>query len=377
MRFPDGEEATLELEKDGVFRISAADALPTGARTPAQALEELRRVQPRRSYAGLMRVLTPSTRAAIEADRARWSRGWSAPRASKSTLPGTPPRSKFPGARGEAPSGGRRLARGGLRLSADRLARRQLLARRAAAGLGALGSPRPASAFGEEGAFHPRVLLTGNARWEGVRATAPARWAFELEQRTSAPVKRNPGTVRADEGALLAEPFAIWGGEAAAPPLTQREISGLRRFLALGGVLFVDDFAPEARRRRRWPLGAPRDRARAPGGSPIPIGTENVVFRSFYLLKRAVGRIDGPPKLDAIVRAGNVQVIFSAHDLCGALARSPNGIQPVAVTPGGELQRERAVRMAVNIAMYVLCSNYKDDQVHAPFLMRRRAADAP
>ena len=23
--------------------------------------------------------------------------------------------------------------------------------------------------------------------------------------------------------------------------------------------------------------------------------------------------------------------------------------------------------------MYVLCSNYKDDQVHAPFLMRRRA----
>jgi hypothetical protein len=27
----------------------------------------------------------------------------------------------------------------------------------------------------------------------------------------------------------------------------------------------------------------------------------------------------------------------------------------------------------VNIAMYVLCTNYKDDQVHAPFLMRRRA----
>jgi hypothetical protein len=35
------------------------------------------------------------------------------------------------------------------------------------------------------------------------------------------------------------------------------------------------------------------------------------------------------------------------------------------------------VRLAVNIAMYVLCSNYKDDQVHAPFLMRRRASTAP
>jgi hypothetical protein len=27
----------------------------------------------------------------------------------------------------------------------------------------------------------------------------------------------------------------------------------------------------------------------------------------------------------------------------------------------------------VNLAMYVLCSDYKDDQVHAPWLMRRRA----
>ena len=26
--------------------------------------------------------------------------------------------------------------------------------------------PRPARAFGEEGAFNPRVLLTGTARWE-------------------------------------------------------------------------------------------------------------------------------------------------------------------------------------------------------------------
>ena len=47
------------------------------------------------------------------------------------------------------------------------------------------------------------------------------------------------------------------------------------------------------------------------------------------------------------------------------------------VTPGGEIQREYAIRLAVNIAMYVLCSNYKDDQVHAPFLMRRRRAELP
>ena len=89
------------------------------------------------------------------------------------------------------------------------------------------------------------MLLTGNARWEGVRTTAPARWSAELMIRTSAPARQAPGTVRADDPLLLAEPFAMWGGDGDVPPLTDREVSGLRRFIALGGILLVDDFAPE------------------------------------------------------------------------------------------------------------------------------------
>ena len=42
-----------------------------------------------------------------------------------------------------------------------------------------------------------------------------------------------------------------------------------------------------------------------------------------------------------------------------------------------EQQRTRALRLAVNIAMYVLCSDYKDDQVHAKELMRRRGRRKP
>jgi hypothetical protein len=233
--------------------------------------------------------------------------------------------------------------------------------------------PRAAQAFGEEGAFNPRLLLTGTARWEGARTTAPARWSQELTKRTSAPARLTPTTVRADAAVLLAEPFAIWGGEDDVPPLTDREVSGLQRFLALGGVLFVDDFAPES---GAFGKAAQREIARVlPDGSAIPIGTENVLFRSFYLLRRAVGRVEGPPKLSAILRGGIPQVIFSSHDVLGALAQSANGTHPLAVTPGGETQREMATRLAVNVAMFVLCSNYKDDQVHAPFLMRRRATE--
>ena len=67
IRYDDGELVTLELV-DGRFRVAAADALPAAAKTPEQALGQLRRVLARRSYAGLMRVLSPKTRAAVERD---------------------------------------------------------------------------------------------------------------------------------------------------------------------------------------------------------------------------------------------------------------------------------------------------------------------
>jgi hypothetical protein len=67
VRYPDGEDASLDLE-DNAFHIRSADALPAAARTPREALEQLRRALARRNYAALMRVLSPTTRSAIESD---------------------------------------------------------------------------------------------------------------------------------------------------------------------------------------------------------------------------------------------------------------------------------------------------------------------
>lgn len=259
------------------------------------------------------------------------------------------------------------MARRGYRLAA-RLALAALLCL-----LGIALLPSPARAFGDSGSFHPRVLLVGNNRFEGARTTAPARWAWELTRRTSAPARLAPELVRADATALLAEPFAWWIGERDPGPLSGREIGRLRQYLAMGGVLLVDDSDPG---KGEFGKAARRELGRVvPDVAPIPIGTEHVVFRSFYLLRRAEGRVSTPARLEAIVRNGAAQVLFSPHDLAGALAGTPGGMPSFAVTPGGEEQREMAVRLAVNLAMYVLCTNYKDDQVHAPFLMRRRARD--
>ncbi len=249
------------------------------------------------------------------------------------------------------------------------------LALAALALVGLAAVPRPARAFGDEGAFDPRPLLTGQARFEGLRATAPAAWSAELRRRTSAPAREAPEPVRADSDQLLAEPFAWWLGDEPLAPLTSPELDHLRRFFAQGGLLLVDDADP---RGGAFGRDARRELARVlPDAAPIALGPEHVLFRSFYLLRRAVGRVEGPAKLDAIVRGGDVQVVFSAHDLAGALARTPSGVAAFPVEPGGDSQREQATRLAVNLAMYALCSNYKDDQVHAPFLMRRRGRATP
>ncbi|MBX3205156.1 MAG: DUF4159 domain-containing protein [Labilithrix sp.] len=239
--------------------------------------------------------------------------------------------------------------------------------------------PRPARAFGDVGAFDPRALLAGGTTGPA-RATAAGRWSWELVQRTSAPARLKPSQVRADDAGVVDGPFLWWSGDASVATLSPQEIAGLRRFFALGGVLLVDDAgASEDAGDGRGGASAFGKSAREqiarvlPDTSPIALGPDHVLFKSFYLLKRAEGRVAGPRTLDAIVRGGQTQVVFSSHDLGGALARGATGAWENPVVPGGDLQRERAIRLAVNIAMYVLCSNYKDDQVHAPFLMRRRA----
>jgi hypothetical protein len=78
VRYADGEEAALDL-RDGRYGVTSTGALPGGGRTPEEALDQLRRVLARRSYAGLMRVLSPATRASVENDLRALVEGLSEP----------------------------------------------------------------------------------------------------------------------------------------------------------------------------------------------------------------------------------------------------------------------------------------------------------
>ena len=246
--------------------------------------------------------------------------------------------------------------------------------RRLALGLPLTAWTGTARAFGDSGAFHPRLLRAGNHPPLGLRESGAGRWSWELVRRPSAPARLVPTEVSADRPALQAEPFAVWAGDADPGALSAAEVRGLTRFLRLGGVLVVDDSNPAV---GAFGRGARRELSRVlPESAPVRLDPSHVVFKTFYILDRPVGRVLGPPDLEAIVRGKNAQVLFLQHDLLGALARNGEGFA-FETEPGGVEQREHAIRLAINIAMYVLCSDYKDDQVHAPFLMRRRARQKP
>ena len=245
------------------------------------------------------------------------------------------------------------------------------LSRRDALGAFVLAlAPGRAQAFGQDGAFHPRVLQAGGRAPESLHASGLSRWSWELIRRTSAPARLNVSQVAADSTDMLAEPFTVWLGSDAVTPLSEPEVRGLRHYLALGGVLFVDDADPAS---GAFGRSVRRELQRVLPESPlVPLSAQHVLYKSYYLLDRPVGRVEGPAHLEAISSGKTLRVLLSSHDVIGALAQQRGGGWTYQVEPGGSAQRELAMRLAVNLAMYVLCLDYKDDQVHAEELMRRR-----
>ena len=64
-------------------------------------------------------------------------------------------------------------------------------------------------------------------------------------------------------------------------------------------------------------------------------------------------------------------LIVGANDWAAAWAINAAGRPLAATVPGGERQREAALRFGINLVMYALSGNYKADQVHVPAILER------
>lgn len=243
------------------------------------------------------------------------------------------------------------------------LSRRQLL------GLPLLFAASRARAFGDQARLQFAQVRHGG-RWDP-RPDGLSRLAWEISKRTSIETSPVVKPMALGDPDLYRFPFAVLSSEGGFPAPAETEVAELRRYLSYGGFLLIDDASGTR--------GGPFDQSArllvsrvVPGAQLSHVPREHVLYKSFYLLDGPAGRVASTPDLEALELGGRIAVLYSGNDLVGALSRDSLGTWEFEVTPGGELQREKSIRLGVNIAMYALCLDYKEDQVHIPFIMKRR-----
>jgi hypothetical protein len=251
----------------------------------------------------------------------------------------------------------------------DRVSRRRLLALGAGASLSVLARSRPAAAIGDRSLFHfARLNLPG---LPDPRPTALKRLAWEIVRRTSVATASDSAELRLSDPNLFRYPFLVLSGDRgfALPP--ESDIARLRRHITYGGFLLIDSC--EGRAGGGFDESVRRLLAQTlPGELPIRVPDSHVLWKSFYVLHGAPGRIVAAPYLEGVERDRRLAVVYSQNDLGGAWARDGFGRWEHEVIPGGDDQREEAFRLGVNLVMYALCLDYKTEQAHIDYILRTR-----
>lgn len=233
----------------------------------------------------------------------------------------------------------------------------------------AAAAPFAAHAFGDASRFVP-ALAQHRGRWNA-RLSGLRRLAWELEKRTSVEVSLEARPMPLDSPALFEHPFLYLSSDGELPPFSAPEVENLRRYLTFGGFLFAD--ANDGSDGSGFDESFRRELGRVLPQQPLAaLPSSHVVFKSFFMLEGAPGRFLNKPFLEACSLNKRAAVMYSQNDVLGALNRDESGAWEFEPTPGGSRQRELATRLALNIAMYALCLDYKDDAVHLPLIMKRR-----
>ena len=252
-----------------------------------------------------------------------------------------------------------------------------MLTRRAwlGAAIGALATSRLARAIGPGSKFRFGQLALGTGSSWNPRPSALHRIAWEIEKRTSIDVELEPAIIAATSENLHETPFLYLAGDRGFDLPSTSGVDALRRFLTFGGFLLVDNAEgatdgafDSSVRKLVAAVFPPSDNAK----SLEIVSAEHVVYKSFYLLDKPLGRLAIAPALEGVTHDDRLVLAYVANDLGGAWARDDFGNYDFPCEPGGEHQRELAFRLGINIVMYALCLDYKSDQVHVPFIMKRR-----
>jgi Domain of unknown function (DUF4159)/Aerotolerance regulator N-terminal len=228
--------------------------------------------------------------------------------------------------------------------------------------------------------LHLAYVRTGDDQVDAVSRAGLVGLTETLSRRTAVEAA-DPIGIDLETDDLIFFPLLYWPLTDTQPPPSPRAIERINRYLDTGGTILFDtrdgdDASPgpfggaavAAERLRRLTQGI-----KMPPLVPIP--PDHVLTKSFYLMHDFPGRWNvGTLWVEPVedqTNDGVSTVIVGANDWAAAWAIDADDRPMFACVPGGEEQREMALRFGVNLVMYVLTGNYKSDQVHVPAILER------
>ena len=223
-------------------------------------------------------------------------------------------------------------------------------------------------------------VRTGNPEVDAVSRAGLIGLTGTLNRRTSVETAE-PLAVDIETDELIFFPLLYWPIVSSQAVPSPKAVERINRYLDTGGTILFD--TRDANDQNPGPVGGAESSTqrlrRLVSGVKmpplVPIPPDHVLTKSFYLMHDFPGRWNvGTLWVEPVedrVNDGVSSVIVGANDWAGAWAIDGQGRSAFAVVPGGEPQREMAMRFGVNLVMYVLTGNYKSDQVHVPAILER------
>jgi hypothetical protein len=223
-------------------------------------------------------------------------------------------------------------------------------------------------------------IQTGNAAVDAVSRAGLVGLIATLDRRTAVETAE-PLAVDIEKDELIFFPLLYWPVTSEQAPPSPRAAERINRYLETGGTILFD--TRNSGEETPGPFGSAASsqaqlrRLLAGVKIPplVPVPPDHVLTKSFYLLHEFPGRWNSDQvwiePVEDRVNDGVASIIVGGNDWAGAWAVDDQGRPAFPCVPGGEPQREMAMRFGVNLVMYVLTGNYKTDQVHVPAILER------
>lgn len=225
-------------------------------------------------------------------------------------------------------------------------------------------------------------IETGDARVDRATRSGLEGLSLILFRRSSVEPAA-PHAINLETDALDVYPVLFLSLPENPDPYSATAVARLNAYMRNGGALFVDT-------RRGGTVGGGNSfdgldeilsGLDTPALAPVPV--DHVLTKSYYLIEAFPGRYEnrnlwieatGAASKEERRGDGVSRLFVGDADYLAAWAVDERG-RPIYSVDGGDLQREMSIRFGVNLVIYILTGNYKEDQVHIPALLERLGED--